>query len=141
MTAVLDRRIRRLLVAWGLTVWFGVAVLVRLAGHVLLSPANPLLVAGFFGAAVPLMAAVTYPVYRRLGLDARTRPRAAALMSLPGMFLDVGLVLGAATAFPRMETAAVANFGAILLFGYAVVLLTGFAPRGETAPAATDTTG
>lgn len=141
MTAVLGRRVRRWLVAWGLAVWFGVAVLVRLTGHVLLSPENPVVVIGFFGATVPLMAAVTYPVYRRLELGTRTRPRAAVVMSLPGMVLDVGLLIGAPVVFPRMATAAVVNFGAILLFGYAVVLLTGFVPRAGTDRSVADPAG
>jgi hypothetical protein len=50
-------------------------------------------------------------------------------MSLPGMFLDVLLVLFADTVFPQMEPGAVINFGATLLFGYAIVLMTAFIPR------------
>jgi hypothetical protein len=124
----LDGRTTRLLVVWGVTVWFAVAVSIRVAGHVLLSPANPLLVFGLFVSVVPLMALVTYPVYRWLGIPRGARPAAAALMSLPGMFLDVLLVLSAGTVLPGMEVRAVVNFGAILLFGYAVVLSTGFVP-------------
>lgn len=122
-------RTTRRLVLWGLTVWFAVFLFVRLAGHVLLSPTNPVVVAGFFVSVVPLMAAVTYPIYRLLDVPRASRPAAAALVSVPGMVLDVGLVLFAASAFPRMQTGAVVNLGAILLFGYTVVLLTGFVPR------------
>lgn len=116
------------LVLWGLLVWGVVAVSIRLVGHVLLSPTNPLLVVGFFGAVVPLMALVTYPIYRWSGIPHASRGSAAALMSLPGMFLDVLLVLFSEVAFPAMGQGAVINFGAILLFGYAVVLLSGFVP-------------
>lgn len=77
------------------------------------------------------MALVTYPVYHRLGIEVSRRPRAAALMSLPGMFLDVLLVATAGSILPNLSPGAVVNFGAILLFGYAVVLLSGFVPRGE----------
>lgn len=52
-------------------------------------------------------------------------------MSLPGMFLDVLLLLFAETIFPQLSGEAVVNFGAILLFGYAIVLATGFVPRGR----------
>lgn len=121
----------RRLILWGLTVWFAVAVVIRLLGHVLLSPSNPLLVFGFFASVVPLMAAVTYPIYWWFDIPRGERAWAAALMSLPGLFLDVLLVLFAGTVFPEMSTAAVVNFGAILLFGYAVVLLTGFVPRAR----------
>ena len=131
----LDAGIPRRLIAWGLLVWFVVAVSVRLTGHLLLDPAQPAVVAGFFVLVVPLMALVTYPVYRVLHIDRRDRPTAAAMMSIPGMFLDVGLVLGADRWLPAMSTEMVVTFGAVLLFGYAVVLLTGFVPlpRPETA--------
>jgi hypothetical protein len=116
------------LVLWGLSVWFAVAILIRLAGHVLLSPTNTLLLTAFFLSVIPLMLSVTYPVYWWLGLSTDARRSAAALMSLPGMFLDVLLILFAETVFPLMATEAVIHFGAILLFGYAIVLLTGFVP-------------
>ncbi|MDX1748586.1 MAG: DUF5367 family protein, partial [Halobacteriales archaeon] len=111
-------------------VWAAVAVSIRLVGHVLLSPDAPVIVFGFFVAVIPLMAAVTYPVYRRLAIPHGSRPRAAALMAIPGLFLDVFLVVQASAVFPAMTTGAVINFGAILLFGYGVVLLTGFVPSG-----------
>lgn len=117
------------LIVWGLLVWAAVAVMIRAVGHRLLAPDAPLVVVAFFVVTVPLMAAVTYPVYHRLGIDAASRPRAAAMMSLPGMFLDVFLVAFAGTILPNLSTGAVVNFGAILLFGYAVVLLTGIIPR------------
>jgi hypothetical protein len=49
-------------------------------------------------------------------------------MSIPGLFLDVLLVRFASPIFPAMDHGAVINFAAILLFGYGVVLLTGFVP-------------
>lgn len=125
----LDRATSRRLLLWGLTVWFAVAVSIRLVGHVVLSPATPLVVLGFFVAVVPLMAAVTYPVYRWFEVPRPERPAAAALMSLPGLFLDVFLVGFAAVVLPNLRIGAVSNFAVVLLFGYAVVLLTGFVPR------------
>lgn len=122
-------RTDRWLVGWGLTVWAAVAASVRLVGHHLPDPAAPLGVAGFFVAVVPLMALVTYPVYRRLDVALARRPRAAAVMAVPGMFLDVGLVAFADRLLPNLPTDAVVTFGAVLLFGYAVVLVTGFVPR------------
>jgi hypothetical protein len=119
------------LILWGLSVWLAVAILVRLAGHVLLSPTNTLLLTAFFLSVLPLMLSVTYPVYWRLGLSSDARRGAAALMSIPGMFLDVVLLLFAGTVFPAMSTEAVVHFGAILLFGYAIVLVTGFVPLGR----------
>jgi hypothetical protein len=127
----LGRRTVALLALWGLTVWAIVAVSMRLVGHVLLSPANPALVVGFFGSVVPLMALVTYPVYRRLGIPRGRRGAAAAVLSIPGLFLDVGLVLGVETVYPLMGPGTVRNYAAVLLFGYAVVLVTGFVPGGN----------
>jgi hypothetical protein len=127
----LDRTTSLWLLLWGLSVWLAVAVLIRLAGHVLLSPTNTLLLTAFFLSVLPLMISVTYPVYWWLDLSTDGRRSAAALMSIPGMFLDVLLVLFAETVFPLMATEAVIHFGAILLFGYAIVLLTGFVPLGR----------
>lgn len=128
-----DAKTAKLLVLWGVTVWFAVAVLIRLVGHIFLSPENPLLVFGFFLSVIPLMIAVTYPVYNRLDISVGSRATAAALMSIPGLFLDVLLVLYAEIIFPQMEIAAVINYAAILLFGYAIVLVTGFVPRKSTS--------
>lgn len=124
--SMLDGRTTRRLLLWGVTVWFAVAVLVRFAGHVLLDPSNPGVVLVFFVSVVPLMALVTYPIYWWFEIPFAARGGAAAVLSLPGMLLDVLLVLSAEAVFPDMTTGAVVNFGAILLFGYAVVLLTGF---------------
>ncbi len=123
-----DRRTGFWPVSWGVLVWAAVAVLIRLVGHLLLDPTRPTIVVGFFMAVIPLMAAVTYPVYVRVGVNLATRPAAAALMSLPGLFLDVVLVGFAATVFPGLSHGAVVNFASILLFGYGVVLVTGFVP-------------
>lgn len=131
----LDRATIGWLLVWGLAVWATVAMFVRVAGHHLLDPAAPLVVIGFFIAVVPLMAVVTYPVYQWFGLQYAIRPVAAGIMSIPGMFLDVALVVGADRVFPAMPTGAVVNLGAVLLFGYAVVLLTGFVPPGPGAVA------
>lgn len=122
----------RKLVAWGLIVWFSVAVTIRLTGHILLDPTTPLIVAGFFTSVIPLMALVTYPIYHLFQIEQTHRPMAAAIMSIPGLFLDVGLVLNANQLFPAMTQGMVVNFGAILLFGYAIVLLSGFYPSGKS---------
>jgi hypothetical protein len=129
----LERKTAGFLALWGLCVWLVVAVSARLVGHVLLSPTNPGLVAAVFVSAIPLMAIVTYPVYRWFGIPCALRGSAAALMSVSGMFLDVLLILFAESVFPSMGQGAVVNFGALLLFGYAVVLLTGFVPSGRAS--------
>jgi hypothetical protein len=127
---MIERKTAGTLALWGLCVWLVVAISARLVGHVLLSPTSPWLVAAAFVSAVPLMAMVTYPVYHRLGIPHALRGSAAALMSVPGMFLDVLLILSAGSVLPAMGRGAVINFGALLLFGYAIVLLTGFVPNG-----------
>lgn len=119
------------LVLWGLTVWLAVYLLIRVGGTVLLDPANPLVLGAFVVSIVPAMALVTFPVYWRLGVGYGMRARAAAIMSLPGLFLDGVLVAFAPVFLPALTPALVVNFGAILLYGYAIVLLTGFVPRGH----------
>jgi hypothetical protein len=122
---------RRLLLGWGLAVWAVVAVTARLVGHLVLDPALPLLAVGAFVAAVPLMTAVTYPVYRWRGMAPAARPRAAVLMSLPGLLLDTLLVGFAGTTLPAMGPQSVQWFGALLVFGYGVVLLSSVWPVDE----------
>lgn len=124
VATTLARRTAGLLVACGLAVWAAVTATVRLVGHRLLAPGSPAVVAALFVVTAPLMALVTYPVYRRSGVEPARRPPAAVAMSLPGTFLDVLLVAFARTALPDRSTGAVVNLGTILLFGYAVVLLT-----------------
>jgi hypothetical protein len=126
----IERRTAGTLVVWGLCVWFVVAISARLVGHVLSSPTTPWLVAAVFVSAIPLMTAVTYHVYHRLGIPHALRGSAAALMSIPGLSLDVLVVLSAESVLPAMGRDAVITFGALLLFGYAVVLLTGLVPGG-----------
>jgi hypothetical protein len=85
------------------------------------------------------MAIVTYPVYRWLEIPHALRGSAAALMSIPGMILDALLLVSAESVFPAMGQDAVINFGALLLFGYAIVLLTGFVPgSGVQSEVSTD---
>ena len=127
-SAIVARGTAGWLVAWGLLVWAAVSVVIRLFGHRLLSPETPRVVALFFVAVVPLMGLVTYPIYHRFDIQASRRPAAAVLMALPGLFLDVILLAFAGIVLPNLSSDAVVNFGAILLFGYAVVLLTGFIP-------------
>ncbi len=121
------------LALWGLCVLLVVAISARLVGHILLSPTNPLLVTGAFVSAIPLMVIVTYPVYHWFGIPHALRGSAAALMSVPGLFLDVLLILFAESIFPAMGQGVVINFAALLLFGYAIVLLTGFIPSGRAS--------
>lgn len=130
-TKTLDRTTLATLVGWGLLVWAAVAVSIRLVGLVVLAPATPALVAAVFVAVSPLMAVVTDPVYRLLGIAHRQRPAAAAALSVPGTGVDVLLVAFAPVAIPAMSAGAVRHFGAILPFGYAVVILTGLVPRGD----------
>jgi hypothetical protein len=60
-------------------------------------------VAATFAAAIPPMAAVTYPVYHLMGVSHARRGTVSVLMSVPGLFLDALLFVFAATVFPAME--------------------------------------
>lgn len=119
-------------VLWGLAVWVAVTASMRVAGHLLLDPTNPPIMLGFFVAVIPLMALVTFPVYVYRGTPLAQRPSAAIIMSVPGLFLDVFLVAFFETVFPNMPPTTAKYYGAILLFGYMVVLLTGFVPVFRT---------
>ena len=118
--------------AWGLAVWVVVTASMRVAGHLLLDPTNPAVMVGFSVAVIPLMALVTFPVYVYRGTPLTQRPSAAIIMSVPGLFLDVFLVAFFEAVFTNMPPTTAKYYGAILIFGYMVVLLTGFVPVFRT---------
>lgn len=110
---------------WGFLLWLGVTVTVRLVGHFLL---NATLVLLIFAAAVPLIAAVAYPVYSWRKLKPSQRPLAAIYAVLPGMVLDVFVLLFFSQVFPNLPSTAVVTYAAWLFWGYSLGLLTGFVP-------------
>jgi hypothetical protein len=113
-------------VGWGLLLWLVATVIFRLAGQWFLVPDNALVLGAAYYGAVPLIALVTLPLYRLFRLDADTRVRAAVLIALPGMLLDMVTTLVFDRVFPNLEAEAVGPFSSWLFWAYGLILASGF---------------
>jgi hypothetical protein len=112
----------------GLAMWLLATLAIRLWGQSVFrarSAAEWALLFGLTAAAVavPISLLVRRLPTREAGL------RAAVLVVLPGMLLDTGSVLGFRSFFPNLPEVAGMPFAALLLWAYAIALLTGVWPR------------
>lgn len=115
-----------LFLTWGFVLWLAATAIFRLAGHWFLVPGNRLLLGLTYYGAVPAIALVTLPLYSWLGLDSDNRVRAAVLIALPGMLLDLVTTLLFDRVFPNLEPTAGAPFASWLFWAYALILVSGF---------------
>lgn len=113
-------------VGWGLLLWLVATVIFRLTGQWFLVPDSAALLGAAYYGAVPLIALVTLPLYRLFRLDADTRVRAAVLIALPGMLLDMVTTLVFDRVFPNLEAEAVGPFSSWLFWAYGLILASGF---------------
>lgn len=127
----IERSTIRFFVLWGITVAVVETVAFRLIGQILLNPANGIVLAGLFIATIPAMALLTYPVYRWRGVTGAERQAASVLYLLPQIVVTVVALVDFGVIYPNMVPGAARYFGAIILLGSAVVLITGFVPRSE----------
>lgn len=125
-----ERSTVRFFLLWGTGVGAIEAVAFRFVGHHLLDPANELVLAGVFVATVPAMVLLTYPVYAWRGVTGTERQAASVLYVLPLMTFDVVALADFGVIYPNMAGAA-NHFGAVVLLGFTVVLVTGFVPRSD----------
>ena len=120
-------------VVWGFLLWLGVTVVVRIAGQFFFN-ADITLVLLAFGVTVPLIAVATYPIYSWRNVEPSQRLIAAMYAVLPGMLLDVFVVLFFPYVFPNLLPERVALYSAWLFWGYSLALLTGFVPKLSATP-------
>jgi hypothetical protein len=112
----------------GTVLWLVSTPVVGVAGDRAFAAGRPLATAAVFVAAVPAVTVVAYALYSWFDVRDGDRPRAAALLVLPGLFLGAGAVV-VADAAGLAGGATTAEFAALSLVASAVVLLTGFVPR------------
>jgi hypothetical protein len=112
---------------WGLALWLVATIIIRFTGQHYLHPDHPYLSFFTFLLTVPLIAVATFTVYdwRRVSLP--DRPTAAILLCLPGLLLDIPVMVWFERVYPNLEGAA-GLFGAWLLWAYALVLISGVVP-------------
>lgn len=130
-----ETRIRRgydplLFTVWGLLLWFGATLFVRLAGESLLLPSDTTRLSVAYYGAVPVVAALTLPLYYWRGISALFRVRAAALIALPGMLLAVISALLFERVFPNLPPESGRFYASWLFWVLALTLLSGFVPGG-----------
>lgn len=119
---------------YGLAAWLAFTLLFRLVGQFFLNPDSPAMIGLTFAITLPAMLAITYPLYARFRLDAEQRARAAATMALPGLLLDALATLLFTWFFPNLAPSMAASYAALMLWGYAIVLLTGVVPGSRFSP-------
>jgi hypothetical protein len=113
--------------AWGFLLWLIATVVMRVTGEHLLDPDQVVVTFLVFAGTLPLIAAVTLPIYDWRQVNLQDRPTAAILMSLPGLFIDILVLLLFSRIYPNLgDTGAL--FGAWLLWAYGLVLISGLLP-------------
>ena len=112
---------------WGFLLWLLATIAMRVVGQHLLDPDQPVIATLMFLGTVPLIAVVTVPVYDWRRVNLQDRPSAAILMALPGLVIDVLVLLLFSTIYPNLGDSG-ALFGAWLLWAYGLVLITGLLP-------------
>ncbi|NKI20998.1 DUF5367 domain-containing protein [Paenibacillus dendritiformis] len=117
----------RSFIIWGCLVWIGATVSFRWFGGWLIQPANPGWMILFYLLTIPIVAAITLPLYRGKRAAGLNLPAAAAAIAVPGMLLDIISLNWYSSLFPSMPAASVPAFAAWLMWAYGLILLSGWA--------------
>ncbi len=112
----------------GFVIWLLATVAVRLAGQWFFRADELLWMVALYAVTAAAMWLLTMRLFSRIPLAPGQQVAAACALSLPGMFADALSIAFFANIFPNMPASYAAAFGGWLMFAYAVVLLTGFAP-------------
>lgn len=118
----------------GLICWTAATLAIRFVGQFILTANNEyktIFVALLL--AVPLVLPMLW-LYRRENLPDEARLRAAVSFAVPGMLLDALTTLFFSSVFPNMSPAVGKDFGALMLWGYAVIILTGIIRLSDKSP-------
>ncbi len=114
----------------GFLIWLIATIVLRLLGQVLLDPTNvALTIAVFIG--LVLLIPIMFAIYIWSNVEIQDQPTVAMQVALPGMLLDIGSILFFPVVFPNINPAANVLFAALMLWGYSLILLSGFLPIVE----------
>lgn len=114
--------------AFGVGLWFVATLAFRLVGQAFFRPDAPGATLAVVLAASAALLALSWALLRRV--PDPERPRAALALALPGQLLDVLSTLFFARVFPNLDPAMDGAFGALMLWGYALLMLPALArPR------------
>jgi len=119
----------------GFVLWLAGILLFRLAGQSFFYPDATVMLALLFGAPV-VMVVIAWAAMKLLRVARGDEAEAAIGLALPGMVLDVFAVREFVTLFPNLDPTLDADFGALMLAGYAAVVFAGIlftklAPQDE----------
>jgi hypothetical protein len=116
----------RVLLGVGLAIALVAGLVFRIVGHLVLDPANPLVVVAVFLMVIPAMWGLAVAVFRWRGLSGVETREGAILLVVPGMLLDAVSTALFSVVYPNMSLDAAGLFGGLLLLAYATVLVAGF---------------
>lgn len=115
----------RVLLGVGLAIALLAGLVFRIVGHLVLDPANPLVVGVIFALTIPLMWGLAVGVFRWRSIEGVERREGAVLLVVPGMLVDAFSTALFSVVYPNMSLAAAGLFGGLLLLAYATVLIAG----------------
>ncbi|MBD1925718.1 DUF5367 domain-containing protein [Trichocoleus sp. FACHB-90] len=107
-------------------IWLVATVIMRLWGHTFFIPENNFSMGSSFLFSLVFLPLLAYALFRWKKVQPHQRRDAAICLAIPGMLLDVVTTYFFTQVFPNVLPAADGAFGAWLLWGYALVLITGF---------------
>lgn len=106
-------------------IWLIATFIIRRWGQVFFVPTNGVMMGLCFLTFLVTIPLITHGLVRGLNIPAHQRLSAVLGLALPGLFLDVLTTYWFPQIFPNLTPSAAGPFGAWLLWGYAVMLLTG----------------
>lgn len=106
--------------------WLIGTVIMRLWGHRFFIPENNLSMGSSFLFSLLFLPLLAYALFRWKKVQPHQRRDAAICLAIPGMLLDAVTTYFFTQVYPNVLPAADGAFGAWLLWGYALVLITGF---------------
>lgn len=115
-------------IAWGLLLWLAATITFRFCGQWIFSPDNPIRLGAAYYGVLPLIAAVTLPLYRLRQLNPDAQVRAATLIALPGMLLTLVTTLLLDELLPNLSAGARGSFASWFYWAYGLILISGFIP-------------
>ncbi|WP_245808949.1 DUF5367 domain-containing protein [Shouchella patagoniensis] len=109
--------------------WLGATAIFRLLGQFFFTSDNTLFLVATYLIVIPLILVLTLPLYRYKKVDAFNRLKAAIFIALPGMLLDVVVLIYFSDVFVNLEPEMDRMFASWLLLAYSIILLTGLTPN------------
>jgi hypothetical protein len=106
-------------------IWLSGTLALRLWGQIFFIPNNNLSMAGSFLFSLLFLPTLIYGIFRWQGVQPHQRQEATICLTIPSMFLDVLTVYFFTQIFPNLLPTVARAFGAWLLWGYTIVLVTG----------------